>query len=302
MIIHVHVLVIGAGLMGAQIGCEYALGGHDVSLLARRPKQVVVRVGAALDLLAREQLAPEQTIDDAGARLRVVETLADALPCDLAVESLPEDLELKAELLGAVARACPDAILGSNTSSLPITAIAAAAGAPTRTVGTHYWNPPLLMPLVELVAGEATAPDVVERMRGVLVELGKHPVVARRDIPGFLWNRLQFALLREMTWLVENGVAAAEEIDEVVRLGLARRYSHVGVFEAIALGGVETWQRVGKSLLPELSTAQELPDLHPLLPPADAGAAARRDAALAGELRRDRGAARSTRQASSGPR
>lgn len=293
MIIHVHVLMIGAGLMGAQIACEYALGGHDVSVLARRPEHATDRLDAAFELVAREQLASAQVISSAGERIRIVDTLAEALPCDLAVESVPEELELKVELLAAVARACPDAILGSNTSSLSITALAAAAGASERTVGTHYWNPPLLMPLVELVAGEGTDPAVVERVRVVLVELGKHPVVARRDVPGFLWNRLQFALLREMVWLVENGVAEPEEVDEVVRLGLARRYSHVGFFQAIALGGVETWQRVGRTLLPELSSARELPDLRPLLPSNDvlAGAGARRDAALADELRRDRGGA-----------
>src|SRR5918992_1203463 len=159
------VLVVGAGLMGAQIGCEYALGGHDVTLFARRAESVRLRVESAF-------------------------------------ESLPEQLELKASLLRDAAARSPDAVLASNTSSLSITALGEAAGAPERTVGTHYWNPPLLMPLVEVVAGDRTRRDVLTFVRSTLEALGKRPVVVEREVPGFVWNRLQTALLRESLWLV----------------------------------------------------------------------------------------------------
>jgi 3-hydroxybutyryl-CoA dehydrogenase len=285
------VAVLGAGLMGAQIGCEYALGGHQVALLARRPEQVRERVEETLALVERERLAEPDAVARAREAIVVAAGLDSALPCDLAVESVPEELELKAELLGAVARTCPAAVLASNTSSLSITELGDRIGAPERTIGTHYWNPPVLMPLVEVVPGERTDAAIVERTTSTLRALGKRPVVARRDVPGFLWNRLQIALLREMVWLVENGVASTDEVDEVLRHGLARRYRHVGLFQAIALGGPATWQRVGEQLLPHLSAASRLPPLEPLLPPRETldEVKQRRDAALAEELRRERG-------------
>jgi 3-hydroxybutyryl-CoA dehydrogenase len=141
------------------------------------------------------------------------------------------------------------------------------------------------MPPVEVVAGARTDPAVVARMAGTLRELGKLPVLVERDVPGFVWNRLQLALVREALWLVEEGVASPETVDAVVREGLARRWRHVGPFAAAALGGVETWKRVGENLLPELSDARDLAALDRHLPADDPeAAAAARDAALAAEL------------------
>jgi 3-hydroxybutyryl-CoA dehydrogenase len=282
------VLVVGAGLMGAQIGCEYALGGHDVTLVARRPQGVRDRVESAFATLRDLELAVPDEVDAAGARMRFASAID--VPSDFVVESLPEELELKASLLrDAVARS-PEAVLASNTSSLSITELGELAGAPERTVGTHYWNPPLLMPLVEVVAGERTRPDVIAFVRSILEALGKRPVVLEREVPGFVWNRLQMALLRESVWLVENGVASPETVDEVVRHGLARRYRHVGLFQAIALGGVDTWSGAAANIFPQLSTAQRVSDLRRFVA-SDADASTvreRRDHALARELLEER--------------
>jgi 3-hydroxybutyryl-CoA dehydrogenase len=286
----VRITVIGAGLMGAQIGCEYALGGHDVTLFGRRPGLVEERVAAAIALLEEHRLATPDEIAATRDRLAVTESLAGEhlASCDLAVESVPEELELKAGLLSRVAAAAPRAILASNTSSISITALGDAVGVPERVVGTHYLNPPLLMPPVELVAGERTSAEVVETVRSVLSRLGKLPVLVRRDVPGFVWNRLQFALLRECVWLVDTGVASAEEVDTVVREGLARRWRRVGPFASIALGGVETWQRAARNLVSELAVGDDLGDLRRFAV-ADAAELARlqaeRDRALAAELR-----------------
>jgi 3-hydroxybutyryl-CoA dehydrogenase len=282
------VSVIGAGLMGAQIGCEYALGGHVVTLVARDTDAVRRRVDDAFRVLEEYGLAPPGELDAAKGRIAITGSLdPHAAACDLAVESLPEDLELKASMLTPVALASPDAILATNTSSISITALGAAVGAPERVVGTHYLAPPLLMPPVEVVAGERTDPAVVDLVRTTLVALGKRPVAVHRDVPGFVWNRLQFALVRECVWLVEEGVASAETVDEVMREGLARRWRHVGPFRAMALGGVDTWNRSAANIVPELSTAQSLPDLGGFArTDGDLEAAARaRDAALAQELR-----------------
>ena len=284
----IRVLVVGAGLMGAQIGCEYALGGHDVTLAARDLGRVRDRVDAALGTAQERALV---TADEAGAARERIAITADydTAGWDLVVESVPEDLHLKADVLRPIAGNSESAMLASNASSLSITALGENVGAPERTLGTHYWNPPLLMPLVEVVPARASQ-DVVDRVVTTLAALGKRPVLVERDVPGFIWNRLQFALLRECVWLVENGVATPETVDEVVRHGLARRWRHVGPFQAIALGGVDTWNRSGANLVPELSTESRLPDLRTLAPQNGSleEVAARRDQALARELLEER--------------
>ena len=282
------VTIIGAGLMGAQIGCEYALGGHDVVLHSRDADAAHARAEAGLDLVERHQLRSTEDVTRARGRVTASpDTEAAAQGADLLVESLPEDLELKKELLCVALTASPAAIVATNTSSLPISSIGAAIGAPERTVGTHYLNPPLLMPTVEVIAGESTSAETLDFARATLASLGKLPITVCRDVPGFAWNRLQFALVRELAWLVENGVATAEDLDTVVREGLARRWRRVGPLRAIALGGIDTWNRSGQNIVPELSCAPELPDLQRVAITGGnlAGDAARRDAALAAELR-----------------
>ena len=275
------VVVLGAGRMGAQIGVEYLLAGHDVAFSARDTAAVTERVRDGLALV--ERLGRD--LGAAGSWRVSADPDIDGV--ELIVESLPEDLSLKASLLAPLAAAAPAAIVASNTSSLPIAALGAALGAPERTIGTHYWNPPLLMPLVEVIPGTATDPRVVERVVELIESLGKQVVLVERDVPGFIWNRLQLAVMREAVWLAENGVAAPETIDTAVREGLARRWRHVGPFAAAALGGVATWRQIGENLLPELSRAQNLAGLERWLETDEAELRRlrdRRDAALADEL------------------
>jgi 3-hydroxybutyryl-CoA dehydrogenase len=287
MIISMRVTIVGAGLMGAQIGCEYALGGHEATLVARNLDRARERVEEALSMAARVGLASEDEVVAAQARVRFTTDPGEG-GCDLAVESLPEDLELKAGLLQKVATGSPDAILASNTSSLSISDLGEAVGAGERTIGTHYWNPPLLSPLVETIPGARTDRRVVECVVRILEAVGKRPVLVEREVPGFIWNRLQMALLRESVWLVEAGVASPETVDEVVRSGLARRWRHVGPFQAIALGGIETWERAAANLLPELSTATSLIRLRRFVPMEPDALKERRDRALAEELIQER--------------
>lgn len=276
--------------MGAQIGVEYALGSHEVRMLARDEARVEQRVAAALALLVEQRLSAQEDVDAARARISLATTAADtAHGAELLVESLPEDPELKVEVIrAALSAAGPGAIVATNTSSLSITALGLAIGASERTVGTHYLNPPLLMPPVEIVAGGQTAPETVTFARDTVAALGKLPVVVRRDVPGFVWNRLQFALVRECAWLVENGVTTAEDVDAVMREGLARRWRRVGPLRSIALGGIDTWNSSGRNIVPELSTTRELPDLAGVaITDGDLAAdAATRDEGLARDLRR----------------
>jgi 3-hydroxybutyryl-CoA dehydrogenase len=286
----VNVLVLGAGLMGAQIGSEYALGGHSVALVARDADSARSRFEQGLETLRLHRLASAEEVDAARARVQVTSRLDDVLTCEVAVESLPEDLELKARLLRPVVEASPEAVLATNTSSLSVSELGERIRAPERTVGTHYWNPPLLMPLVEVVAGSRTDPEVVRRTAETLRELGKRPVLVG-DVPGFAWNRLQMAVLREAVALVEHGVASPAIVDEILTHGLARRWRHIGFFQAIALGGVETWQKTAANLLPLISAATELPELSRWVQKGDeelAAVAARRDEGLARDLLAER--------------
>jgi 3-hydroxybutyryl-CoA dehydrogenase len=288
----VRVAIVGAGLMGAQIGCEYAVGGHEVVLHARDAAAARARADAGFALLREHDLRSEAELAEAAGRVCASADAATAAEgAELVVESLPEDPELKTSVLESALTAAPEAIVATNTSSLSIGALGEAIGRPEKTVGTHYLNPPLLMPTVEVIAGVRTSRATVELARETLAALGKLPVVVRRDVPGFVWNRLQFALLRECAWLVGNGVATAEDVDTVMREGLARRWRRVGPLRAIALGGIDTWNRSGRNILPEISTATELPDLSGVaITDGDlASDAARRDEAPARELREERG-------------
>jgi 3-hydroxybutyryl-CoA dehydrogenase len=287
----VRVAIIGAGLMGAQIGCEYALGGHEVRVHSRDIGGALQRVANGFAVLEAHGLSTADAVRAAAGRVTTAAHPGDAArDADLLVESLPEDLELKASVLREALAGARHPVVATNTSSLSITAIGEAIGAPERTLGTHYLNPPLLMPTVEVIAGERTAPETVSLVQETLVALGKLPVLVRRDVPGFVWNRLQFALVRECAWLVEHGVASPEDVDTVMREGLARRWRRVGPLRAIALGGVDTWNRSARAIVPDLSTARELPDLAEVaITDGDLSTdAATRDGALARELREER--------------
>jgi 3-hydroxyacyl-CoA dehydrogenase len=289
------VAIVGAGLMGAQIGCEYALAGYPVQWIVRDRARAEQRVEQALALALEHGLADEPTVSRARASMswgaaRTEDASALGEP-ELIVESLPEDLGLKAEVLRPLAARHPDAIVASNTSSISLGALGEAAGVAERIVGTHYWNPPLLMPLVEVVAGERTPIALRERVEALLRAIGKRPVVLEREVDGLLWNRLQLAVLRESLWLVEHGVATPEAIDEVMRDGLARRWRLTGPFETVGLGGAATFDAIAANLFPVLSDAKSSSGFAPQVPsdPDELSALReRRDRALAAELRAER--------------
>jgi 3-hydroxybutyryl-CoA dehydrogenase len=260
------VTVLGAGLMGAQIATEYALGGWSVACVSRRPEAAEARLREALGLVERTRLAAAPACGAAAARVRLATPGADLGPCDLIVESLPEDLDLKAEVLGPPAARHPEALVATNTSSISITALGRAAEVSGRIVGTHYWNPPLLMPLVEIVAGEGTPGERLDEIAAALTELGKRPVRLNREVPGLLWNRVQAAVLRECLWLVEEGAASPETLDEVMRDGLARRWRLTGPFETVGLGGAPVFDAIAENLFPSLSDAEAGAGFGPYVP------------------------------------
>lgn len=252
------VAVLGAGLMGSAIAAEYAAGGHSVRVTTSPATSAAVamdRVAAQLDQLQRRAAEPLVVEVE-----WVASTAEAAAGADLVVESLPEVAELKTAELAAAQAVVPGAILASNTSSLSLEALGAGLEDPSRLIGTHYLNPPLAFRVLELVQGPATDPAVTERTAAILRALGKEPVLVRRDVPGFVLNRLQLALLREAVELVDSGVVGAADLDRLIREGLGRRWSAVGPFGTVALGGPATFRRVAEQLYPVLSCSQQPPE------------------------------------------
>ncbi len=255
------ILLAGPGLMGSQIGIEYALAGHTVTVLARDAGRASQRIDAAWQTAGEMNRWPEEAFARGRRALAIVSALDAVVAADLVLESIVEDASAKGALLRAAAERFPDAILASNTSSISIGTLGELSGAPERTIGHHYWNPPLLMPWVEVISGPKSDPAIVQRSVDLIASIGKRPVVIEKDVDGFVWNRLQLALLREAVWIVENGVASPGVVDEIVRDGLARRWRYTGPFETAALGGPDTFTRVANNLWPVLSTATEIHDL-----------------------------------------
>ncbi len=212
-------LVVGGGTMGRGIAQLLAVHGHDVALAdadAERTRSAIEAIGASLErAVARGRVAADVAAE-AATRIAPDDGGGDVA---IAIEAAPEDVPLKRALLAQLdARLAPDAILATNTSSLPVTEIAVATQNPKRVVGMHFFNPPPTMPLVEIVRGPETADDVVERTRALAVALGKEPIIVR-DSPGFATSRLGILVGLEAARMLEEGVASAADIDRAMELG-----------------------------------------------------------------------------------
>jgi 3-hydroxybutyryl-CoA dehydrogenase len=239
------IAILGAGVMGRNIARVFLRAGHDVALFSRTEA-------------TREDA--RATLDrDVGGALTITGSVQEAVAdAGLVLESVPEREDLKRRLLGeAEAAAGANAILATNTSSLPLDRLAAALRRPERFLALHWFNPADLIPLVEVVPAPATDPDVVQRSADLLAEAGKSPRVLRRAVPGFLANRLQYALIREALQLLEDGVADAETIDAVITDCLGPRWAVVGPLRSSDLAGIDTVVAVAEQLYAELSCVTE---------------------------------------------
>ena len=239
------VLVIGAGTMGSGIAQVAARAGYRTEVFdvaAGAAQRALDKIGDSLSRAVEKGRCSAQEREEAMRRLAAASDLDLAAgQADLVVEAAPEDLELKKDLFARISRAArPEAILASNTSSLPISAIAAAAKGPERVIGLHFFNPVPAMKLLEIVQGERTHPMVVTVARAVGARLGKEVVVVR-DVAGFATSRLGIALAMEAIRMLEEGVASAEEIDRAIELGYGhpmgplKLTDHVGLDVRLAI-------------------------------------------------------------------
>lgn len=252
--------------MGHGIALEFALAGFRVRLndLSQEIlREALNRVRSNLEMLERVGVVAADQIEPAISNISPAGDLSETVKdTDLVVEAVFEDMELKRELFAAFDRYCPPhTILASNSSTLMPGTLAAATTRPERVLVTHYFNPPFLLPLVEVVRHELVSDETVSTVVQLLEQIGKKPVVVQREVPGFIGNRLQMALFREALSLVEEGVATPKDIDTVVKTGFGRRYAAAGPFEIWGLAGWDLIEVVAKNLLPDLARSRELSKL-----------------------------------------
>lgn len=246
------IAIVGAGLMGHGIAQAFASAGFPVRLTDPAPEaraMALARIKSSLEDLGGDPAALN--------RIEVVDGLAACVKsADFVIEAAPEDLELKQGLFADIERlAAPEAILASNTSVIPIGQVMDRVRRKGRALGTHWWNPPYLVPLVEVVRAKETSGDAVAATLAVLKQAGKHPVEVKRDVAGFVGNRLQHALWREAIALIAEGVCDARTVDEVVKLGFGARLAVLGPIENADLVGLDLTRAIQSYVLPALNAA-----------------------------------------------
>jgi 3-hydroxybutyryl-CoA dehydrogenase len=245
------IAVIGAGLMGHGIAQVFALAGHEVKItdtVIKSLDTVLSRIAANLHDLGDD----ENAVTRVHPCVDLTEAVRDA---DYVVEAVSENLELKQKLFAELElRVRRDAILASNTSVIPITAIMQSLIRRERALGTHWWNPPFLVPLVEVIGTQWTSPQAVAWTMELHQAAGKKPAHVKKDVPGFIGNRLQHALWREAISLVEQGICDAETVDAVVKASFGRRLAVLGPIENADQVGTDLTLAIHETVLPAVDS------------------------------------------------
>ncbi|MEF3047340.1 3-hydroxyacyl-CoA dehydrogenase family protein [Pseudotabrizicola sp. L79] len=249
------IAVIGAGLMGHGIALTLARAGQYVALTDPFPEartSAPARIRSSMSAMGLS----EAEIARALKRIEIFDTTAGAVrAAEVVFEAAPEKLDLKRKIFAEIEAHAPEAcILASNTSVMPITEIMANLRLKARALGTHWWNPPHLIPLVEVVKTEWTEASVAADMMDLLSDAGKTPVLVAKDVPGFIGNRLQHALWREAISLVENGICDAEAVDTVIKASFGRRLAVLGPLENADLVGTDLTLDIHENVLFDLES------------------------------------------------
>ncbi len=245
------IAVVGAGLMGHGIAQVFALAGHGVTIydsIVASLDTVKTRILTNLKDLGDDQKAIE--------RVTPVSDLAQAVRnADYVVEAILEDLPLKQKLFAEIESYIrPDTILASNTSVIPITRIMEGLKQRERALGTHWWNPPYLVPLVEVIETQWTSRPAIDFTMKLHAAAGKKPAHVKKDVPGFIGNRLQHALWREAVALVEHGICDAETVDTVIKSAFGRRLAVLGPLENADMVGTDLTLAIHRTVLPDIDS------------------------------------------------
>lgn len=255
------VFVAGSGTMGMSIAQAFADKLYDVTVYDI--SEASIEHGKRLLALNQEALiksgksTPEHS-KEVTEKICFTVDIDDAKDTDFVTESVVEKLEIKHDFWAKLSRIVgEDVLLTTNTSGLSITAIAEAVKCPERFVGMHWFNPPHIIPLIEVINGDKTDDANALEVYELAKALGKKPIRAKKDVPGFCANRVQFTVLRELLHLVEDDVVSFEDADNVMKYGLGLRYACLGPFEIADMGGIDTFRNISEYLFADLDDSKE---------------------------------------------
>ncbi|MED3786769.1 3-hydroxyacyl-CoA dehydrogenase family protein [Peribacillus frigoritolerans] len=260
------IAIIGSGVMGSGIAQSFAVSGYFVTINDIKKELLYHaqnRISENLSLLIEEGALTDREKQGVLANITYSVDLEGAVrDADFIIEAIPEVIELKLNLYQQLEKIIkPDAIVASNTSTFPISQLMEKASFAERMVITHFFNPGHLVPLVEIVQHDETKPEIVKTTMDLMRKIGKSPILLKKEIAGFIANRLQTALMREAFYLLKEGVADAEDIDTAITAGPGFRWAFTGPIEIADFGGLDTWQRVFDNVSPVLDQSKEAPDL-----------------------------------------
>ena len=255
------VAIVGTGQMGPGIAVTMTLAGCTTTLIGRSDESCLrgrARFDAALDFLVENAAVTANAATAARSCFTLTTDMQAAASADMVIESIVEHLPTKQAFFQELDVLCPpDVILTSNTSGLRISDIAARMARPERAVTTHFWNPGHLMPLVEVIQGAHTSEETVQRTFSFLKRCGKRPVIGRKDVPGQICNRLLQAVIREAIYMVQEGIASAEDVEAALKAGAGLRFPVYGPLEHLDAIGLDLAVAVQTSVLPSLCNATE---------------------------------------------
>ncbi len=251
------IAVIGGGTMGRGCAQVFAAAGYPVALQSRKEETLAKAMQSIrhdLGFLAERGVGEKDDIESVAARVHPTQQLDEALDgADFVLECVYEDLGLKQDLFKNMdAMAKPDTVLATNTSVMSITEIASKSTGRERIVGTHWWNPPTLLPLVEVVRTEQLADWTVELTMALMRRIGKRPILVQKDVPGFVANRLQHALWRECVSIVERGIADAATVDEAIQYSFGMRLPVLAPMTNADMGGLDLTLAIHRYVFPFL--------------------------------------------------
>jgi 3-hydroxybutyryl-CoA dehydrogenase len=238
------ITIVGAGMMGSGCAQVFAGSGYPVVLQSRTQAtldKAMATIRSDLLFLAERGVGRIEDIESTIGRITTTQDLEEAVAdADFVLENAAENLELKQELFRRMDKVVrPDTILATNTSVMSITEIASKSEGRERIIGTHWWNPPYLLPLVEVVQTKDSAREAIDVTMALMRKIGKRPVFVKKDVPGFVANRLQHALFREAISIVEHGIADAATVDEAIKASWAMRLPMLAPMEGMDYGGLD---------------------------------------------------------------